>query len=396
MARRGRRFPLLGRVIAWTSLGASAGTLLGFLALGLSYARHVVTPARRFRETVRVIKLDETTEPPTVTFTRGEDASLPGAHYSYIFEQGRGHARIGRVLAETHGSVTREVASVDRGTLRVGVRGRINGWWFMTPESLGHPFEEVDVDTELGPAKAWIIRPDGASSQTWAIHTHGRGARREETLRGVRAASDLGMVSLVLSYRNDPEAPPALDGAYGFGLHESRDAEAAIDYGVRHGAENIVLFGWSMGGTISLLAAEQSTHRGRILGMVLDSPAVDWSNLLEHHARLNSVPRAAVRTALWLLRYAHRLVGLTDAVDISSLSPERFARELSIPVLIHSSPGDTYVPDEPVQRLKELSPDLVTWHRYGAGEHVRLWNVDPEKWEETTKKFLHRLCAIDD
>ncbi len=58
--------------------------------------------------------------------------------------------------------------------------------------------------------------------------------------------------ALVPSYRNDEGVPPGPDGRYALGLSERRDVEAALRYAVDHGAREVLLMGWSMGGAIVL------------------------------------------------------------------------------------------------------------------------------------------------
>ena len=57
------------------------------------------------------------------------------------------------------------------------------------------------------------------SSGVWAIMVHGRGATRQEGLRAVRTARELGMSSLLISYRNDGLAPVGAGRALRPGLH---------------------------------------------------------------------------------------------------------------------------------------------------------------------------------
>ena len=67
----------------------------------------------------------------------------------------------------------------------------------------------------------------------------------------------------------------ANDGRYGLGVTEWADIEAAIDYALAHGAKDVVLFGYSMGGAIALQAADRSRLRKRILALVLDAPMIN-------------------------------------------------------------------------------------------------------------------------
>ena len=98
---------------------------------------------------------------------------------------------------------------------------------------------------------AWLLEPRQANGR-WAVLVHGRAARREECLRALPALLRLGFTCLVVTYRNDPTAPPAPDGRYNLGLSEWRDVESALEYAAAAGASGVVLGGWSMGGAVVL------------------------------------------------------------------------------------------------------------------------------------------------
>lgn len=391
-----KQYLLWGAALGGMGLLASAGAAA--VSVGAKFARRAVTPAARVREPVRVLSLelhpdpgDATEASDAVQLTRGEDVGLPGDQYSFVFDQGGGHAKLGRILREDARSITRELIGIDEGELRPGTRGRITGWWFHGPEELGLPWREEGIPSDLGSMPAWIVEPQSGDGEHWAIHVHGRGARRHECLRGVRAAAQAGFQNLVVSYRNDPDSPRSTDGKYSFGLEESRDVVDAVRWAVLQGARRVTLFGYSMGATTSLIAAEDPEILPHIAGIVLDSPALDWREVLQHHATLSRVPAIATGVGLALLTAGSRFVGVARPIRLSVLTPERFAANLTAPTLVHSSPGDTFVPDDPVARFAAARPDLVTWRRQPEGEHVRLWNVDPAAWEAATQQFLNRV-----
>src|SRR5690606_28336033 len=95
-----------------------------------------------------------------------------------------------------------------------------------------------------------------------------------------------------------------------FGIAESADVEAAIDDAVRGGAKTILLIGWSMGATAVLQAAEHSAHRDMIAGLILESPAIDWLDILRHQAELAKLPSRVVGIGTTLFHKGHRLTGL--------------------------------------------------------------------------------------
>jgi len=200
-----------------------------------------------------------------------------------------------------------------------------------------------------------------------------------------------GITSLVISYRNDPGAPRGMNGRYGNGVAETRDVDAAIAEALRRGAERVTLFGWSMGGTACLLSATEGPHRDVVDGLILDSPAVDWASLLRHQAAGYAAPRGVADLGIRMLGRGLVRGGEPGGIDFARLTPDAFARKLTVPVLVHASRGDRYVPCEGAERLAEARPDLVQLRLQDRGGHVRLWNVDPDAWEGATEQFARAL-----
>ena len=320
----------------------------------------------------------------------GTDVELPG-RYSLFFDEGAGHARLGEIISKAGEGVAREIVSVDSGTLRPGAIGFVNGWWYPSPDAVGLRWERIIVSTELGDTEAWVFRPKRARKGHWAVHVHGRGGLPEETLRGVRPLAKLGITSMVISYRNDPGGPAGFRGRYGMGISEARDVDAAIAEAVRRGAERVTLVGWSMGGTASLIAAADGEQRSFVDGLVLDSPAIDWDGLLRYQAGLLRVPAPVTRLGLQLLDRGLVAGGEPGGIDFRRLTPQQFAEDLGVPVLIHASRGDTFVPSDGAEAFAAARPDLVQLRLTDTGEHVRIWNVDSAAWEHTTRRFVRWL-----
>ena len=84
---------------------------------------------------------------------------------------------------------------------------------------------------------------------------------RRVPARGAASSTTSGITSLVVSYRNDGEAPRSRAGTYALGATEWRDVDAAVGFARRRGAKRIVLMGWSMGGAIALQLSLNSAHR---------------------------------------------------------------------------------------------------------------------------------------
>ena len=381
----------LGRALGvGAGIAAAGAAVVGFG--GATLARILVTPELAPEEPVTVTRIERDGERLVVQL-RGAHAALPG-QYSFLFAGGAGHARLGPVIGRSGIEARREVLGVPSGSLAPGVSGRITGWWYTEPEETGLRTERIEYATELGQAEAWIIHPNRVrrgSRGRWAVHVHGRGALPAETLRGVLPLARAGVTSLVISYRNDPGAPRGEHGRYGIGIAESRDVDAAIAEAVRRAADRVTLVGWSMGGTAVLRSATSGPLRTAVDGIVLDSPAVDWPALLRHQANTMRVPSTLADVGISLLERGVVRGGEAAGLDFASLSPEAVADSLTVPVLLHASRGDTFVPSAGAERFAAERPDLVQLRLTTAGEHVKIWNTDPIGWEDSTEAFVRAL-----
>jgi hypothetical protein len=326
------------------------------------------------------------------------DTVVPG-RYGVWLDGGTGHARIGQILEQSETSVSRTLESLDGGELHPGP-ARFNQYYVAGDPTTawGLPHEDVLVPSEVGDLPSWLTRPaaDPAGTEgVWAVLVHGRGATREECLRGVPVLHRMGITTLVPSYRNDRDAPGDSVGRYHFGGTEWRDVEAAVLWALNHGASRIVLMGWSMGGAIVLQVVARSWLASRIEAVVLDAPVVDWGDVLDHTARVNKLPRPVGRLGQGMVRnpVLRKAVGLGEAVDLRTLNWVRRAEELSVPVLLIHSDDDDVVPVGPSKALAAARPDLVTFVPWTKARHTKEWNTDPQRWDAEVSGFLLRALG---
>ncbi|WP_371416493.1 alpha/beta hydrolase family protein [Pseudarthrobacter sp. NIBRBAC000502770] len=377
--------------------GGSVASLLGAgsSALAVYFARRVITPARQRTADKEVLAVIRDGQKQQVILAANEDTTVDGV-YGFFFDGGKGHARIGRIVSYSPAdrTVLREVEAVYSGDLSTARWGWWSGATYPDPAAAGIPAEDVLVPVERGEAPAWLVRAKG-TARTWAIMVHGRGATRQEALRAVGPALELGLTSLLVSYRNDGLAPSADDGRYGLGSTEWQDIEAAIGYALANGAEEVVLFGWSMGGAICLQTADLSRYRHLIRAMVLDAPVIDWVTVLAHHAQLNRIPSLVGKYGQLMLGHplGRRLTGLSAPVDLKVMDWVSRAVELRTPSLIIHSVDDEYVPYGPSALLAERNPEMVTFETFNHARHTKEWNVDPERWERLVKAWLRQQLA---
>jgi alpha-beta hydrolase superfamily lysophospholipase len=394
--------PAPARVPAWTVVALAAGTAAALVAAAGAVAtalmsKAIVTPSEPVDD-VKVLGYDE--ESGVVSLAVTADSILPGV-YSLRFSGDTGHARLGEVRDVADGVVRRTVLKVDYGDLHAARAGRISGWFFIHPREFDVPVDEVEVLTPVGPAPAWYVpaAPEargasGAPSTHWVIQVHGRGVRRGETIRAVPVFRDAGYHSLHISYRNDGEAPRSHDGKYALGDTEWQDLDAALTYAVDHGATDVVLMGWSMGGAITLQAMGRAVHRDVVRAIVLESPAVDWHDVLRFHGRARHVPELIGDAAFATIthRWGGIVTGQDQPLDLDRLDFVTRSAEVDVPVLILHSDDDGYVPSTGSRQLAEARPDLVTFVPFSVARHTKLWNYDRAAWNGAIARFLEDLA----
>lgn len=362
---------------------AAAGA---FAIVTLVVARTVVMPPRRRPEDTRILSIAAAGD--LITLSSTADSRLPGS-YSLFFGGDSGHARVGEIVVETPDTVTRRLLGIDAGDLAGSRRGRFSGWFYVGPGEFDFPFEDVDIDTELGPAPAWLV-PAAAPSTRWVIQVHGRAVGREEALRAVPVFRAAGYTSLLISYRNDGDAPASVDGRYGLGDTEWHDVEAALRFAIDRGATDVVLMGWSMGGATVLQTLTRSELAGVVRGVVLDSPVVDWVTALRFQGELRGLPNPIRAAALWILgrKWAGRLTGQHAPIDLARLDFVRRSGDLHLPTLLLHSDDDGFVPATASLALASARPDIVTYERFTGASHTRLWNYDPQRWNGAIARWL--------
>ncbi|MFJ4623569.1 alpha/beta hydrolase family protein [Streptomyces sp. NPDC088812] len=318
-----------------------------------------------------------------IVLTRDLATLRPG---TYGLAGNGSHAVVGPVLATAPPSadtVVRRLERVTHGTLSPGDAVWLTPNLYVgTPSgALGLDHADVHVPGELGPLPAWFVP---GARRTWVIAVHGLGTTREHALNLARFLHRRGFPVLALAYRGDLGAPRPPDGLNHLGATEWRDVDAALRYAARHGAERVVLLGWSTGATMALRAAAHSGLRDLVSGLVLDSPVLDWQATLRALAAARHTPGALLPLAV---RAAQGRTGLDAHHPDEAADPIR----LRVPALVLHGPDDTVAPWEATRRLAARRPDLVTLHPVRQAPHAAMWNADPAAYEEVLRRFLTPL-----
>lgn len=314
-----------------------------------------------------------------IILSRSADTLRPGV---YGLEWHGGHAIVEGVIASTSHSVTRRLSAASaRPPIGASVAVDNSVYVGNPRQALGLAFIEVRVPDELGPMPAWLIP---GHTHTWTIVVHGINSDRDDVMRIAPALHAAGSSTLLITYREDVGAPPSPDGLHHMGLTEWRDLQAAVGYALAHGAQRIVLAGYSMGGAILSQFMERSPLAHSVAGLILDAPALDWKSVLAFNAKEMGLPSFAALPVEWM-------VGARIDADWNSLDALRHTADFHLPILLFHGSEDKLVPISISNAFASALPGWVTFYRVSHAAHVESWNVDPSSYEQRVRTFLARL-----
>ena len=312
----------------------------------------------------------------TVRLSSGPDAAEPG---SFRLAWPGGHASAGPVTGSGPGFVTRQLSHVS-GHLAVGASVGVEPDPYTgDPRSaLGIPFTTVRVHTPLGGMPAWLI---AGRRSTWMILIHGLDGSRADTLPVMSALRSLGFPMLAITYRNDAGAPASPDHQSHLGATEWHDVEAAIRYAADHGARHVVLFGYSLGGAMAMVTADNSPLRGQVCALVLDSPILDWQATLTYQGRRHDLPQP-------LISLTETLLAWRTGLDYGQFDQIRHEAKLRVPILLIQGTADTIIPPAVADAFALGDPRLVTYLRVSGADHVSAIDTDSLGYRAALTRFL--------
>jgi hypothetical protein len=294
-----------------------------------------------------------------------------------------GYAQVGEILHMDDQKVVRKFLPLS-GNLKRLDKVRLDEFAFPDDpqKAFGLPTQKVVFSSPLGDFHALYIQ---GRSSTWVIFVHGKRSHPpRKPLRSypiLPAVTELGLHCLIITYRNDLGAPASPDGFHWYGLSEWRDLEGAARYAVEHGAEKLILVGYSMGGAIVMNFLHRSPLTKKVQVTILDSPMLDINTTIDFRARLLNIPEPIV----WLGKF---IAGLRFEIDWEALDYLSRADELVIPILLFHGDADTIVPVETSDVLANVRQDIVTYHRVPYATHVRSWNMNPSAYETALIDFM--------
>lgn len=367
--------------------GLTGGVALVALGLagaaGCAITRTLTAPYSGRRYSTQILNVSTHGDLSMVQLANTAQTRQSGRFGAFL-QDGR-HIKFGTTPISTGGGITRSVSAADADALAGVEHVSWTGIEFANPNDAGLQAVDVEIPTEHGSNPAWVVGDPARA--TWAVHVHGLGSTRAGTLRGVQVASELGFTSLVTTYQNSAEGPAVGSRRSMLGLDESDDVEHALEYAVAHGAERIVMFGWSMGANIALTMAEKSRWRRRIVAIVAESPVLDWRATLRSNLAGLGLPAWMTCLALpWLMNpVLARCSGLDHAIDLDALDWTPQDR-IETPTLILQGRCDRSAPWQLAEHVAAQNP-RVHLELFDA-DHTTTWNSDPERWRSTVADWV--------
>jgi pimeloyl-ACP methyl ester carboxylesterase len=358
--------------IALGLLVLGAGALLGTAWYFSSQLLDVTHKPDAYAEHVLALRNN------SLDLTRDGTSSRKGT-FALVWQDGR--AIVGAIVASSGESIWRRISGNAHG-LKAGTPVRLDSWMYASPAAFHLAYRGISFPDPLGPMPAWYVP---GRRHTWLILVHGYGATRREGLRPLPILVGFGLPVLDISYRNDVGAPPSPDHLYHLGATEWEDVQAGVRYALSHGAHDVILYGYSMGGGVVEYFLRHSSYAGRVRAVVLDSPAVDWSRVLDLQAGKRNLP--GILTAVAKRVVAYRL-GLSS---LDQLDAVRAAAQLRAPTLLFQGSADTTVGPGGSLALARALPDIVTYVSVPGAEHTEEWNVDPVAYDGRLRGFLTRV-----
>lgn len=251
------------------------------------------------------------------------------------------------------------------------------------PKSVGLSFTNVEFpsrDDSLK-IKGWLI-PAQNSDKTIIIAHGYRRNRADDSIPMLNLARDMvnrGYNVLLFDFRNSGESEGNLTTV---GQLEVCDLLGAVDY-VKSKPEinhKIVLLGFSMGATTSLLAGARDPE---VDAVIADAPFADMRSYLEENLRVwTDLPSFPFNQAFFMV------VPLLTGLDPDQVSPvHEIAQFKGRPVLLIHGTSDTKIPMANSESLLKAYPQAELLKVPGS-DHCDSYHDHPDLYLKNLEKFL--------
>lgn len=282
--------------------------------------------------------------------------------------------------------VTRSYLVLEGEPPRVGVLGQYDWDSYPSATALGAEAEDVTYDAPGGPTPATVVQPAVASNGAWVVVAHGRNSSIREGLRAVPLYAERGMTTMLINYRDDLKeiGAPYEDGIGNFGYTEWEDLQAAVQYALDEGAEEIVLAGWSMGGALVASYLENGTNTDAVVATHLDSPAISFDDVTVFGAEQIGVPTDLLGPVIWLAQW---FTEMRVDIDFEATEYKDNAATWPVPAAVTAAEMDDLVPPASIEEFAEALPDGA-FLLFDGATHTGEWNLDSATYDDFIGEWL--------
>jgi uncharacterized protein len=248
--------------------------------------------------------------------------------------------------------------------------------------ALSLAYHTLTLETPLGPAEAWLVPAEGAEAGR-AVYVHGIAGAREDGYRALQILHQAGWSVLLATYRNDAGAPADPGGAYGFGLLEWPDLQAAVAHmAPEDQSPGILVVADSMGGAILGQFLAQSPLAGRVKAVALDSPGISFHAVIDHLANQSGKPLPGIYA--WVAR---QILPWTTHLDLAKAEVADTFATFPGPVFIAHGAADRIVPIGPSQSFAaaRTASTVTLWTK---ADHLGSYAEDPDVYQKAFQDFL--------
>lgn len=240
----------------------------------------------------------------------------------------------------------------------------------------------TDVNNSIT-LKGWLF--SSSSRQTTVIMAHGYNKNRlqfgEKTFDLVKEIYSKGYNVLLFDFRNSGESDTAVTSV---GLYEKNDLLGAIKFMKTQGTKKIVLLGFSMGASTSIMAAVES--KDIVSGVISDSAFAELRSYLDENLSVWShLPQIPFT---WL---TIKTTSIMLGMDISQVSPLNSMSQLQDrPVLLIHGTQDKKIPSKNSELLFKAGSSMTEFWEVPNANHVDAFNKYHDEYINKIITFLDK------
>lgn len=253
-----------------------------------------------------------------------------------------------------------------------------------TPRDLGFEYEDFIYKTRDGvDLKGWLVKGSGEKA---IVLIHGLNSSKWDDCcikPAMKVLGERGYSVLVVDMRAHGESGGEITT---LGYKESDDVAEIVNLLRNRGFKKIALYGFSMGGAISIITAAKTL----VDAVVVDSPYV---NIVSSGRRLVSRIKGFVG---YMLRLSYPLViKIVEArvgFSLGELLITMYAKGVKAPVLMVVPLRDHLITIDEYkalyEELKKSSPNVEAW--FVDSKHVEAWQRHSSEYVERLLSFLSK------